>query len=96
VASTRGKTRVDLGSSRLLELALVRLVEVVGEAASDVSGETRFRQLQIPWQWVTSMRHRLAHGENAADFDILWNTIDEDLQPPIGQLETALDVPGTE
>jgi uncharacterized protein with HEPN domain len=96
VALAGGKTRVDLGSDRLLELALVRLVEVVGEAASHVSDETRARHPQIPWRAITSMRHRLAHGYDAVDLDILWNTIDEDLRPLIGQLEAALDMPGAE
>lgn len=94
VALAGGKTRADLADSRLLELALVRLVEIIGEAASRVSDESRARDPQIPWREITAMRHRLAHGYDAVDLDILWDTIHEDLAPLIAQLEATLNVPG--
>lgn len=96
VALAGGKTRADLAHNRLLELALVRLVEIVGEAASGVSDEPRAHYPQIPWRGITTMRHRLAHGYDAVDLDILWDTIDADLPPLVAQLEATLDVPGEE
>ena len=93
VKLTDGKTRADLAGDRLLDLALVRLVEIVGEAASRVSEETQARHPRIPWREVTAMRHRLAHGYDAVDLDILWDTIREDLPPLIAQLQAAVNVP---
>ena len=90
VALASGKTGAALASDRLLELALVRLVEIIGEAASRVGERTRARHPEIPWREITTMRHRLAHGYDAVDLDILWNTIEEDLPPLIAQLDAAL------
>lgn len=91
VALAGDSTRADLPDHRLLELALVRLVEVVGEAASRISDECRAMNPQIPWREVASMRNRLAHGYDAVDLDVLWDTIGEDLPALIGQLESVLE-----
>ena len=50
VEMTRGRTRADLDRDRLLNLALVQLVEVIGEAASRVPEEFRSRHPQVPWR----------------------------------------------
>ena len=70
----------------MLELSLVRLVEVVGEAATRVSAETRARHPQLPWAMMTSMRNRLIHGYDEVDLEVLWGTVTEDLPPLIAQL----------
>jgi len=49
IALTRGKTRKDLDRDRVLSLALVRLPEIVGEAAGRVSKEVCARHPEIPW-----------------------------------------------
>ena len=63
-----GRTRDDLASDKMLVFALVRAIEVVGEAASRISPETR---LAIP----VAMRNRLVHAYFDVDLDILWNTV---------------------
>ena len=62
VAMLVGKERADLQGERMLELALVRLVEIVGEAAARVSSEGQARYPFIPWREVIGMRNRLVHG----------------------------------
>jgi uncharacterized protein with HEPN domain len=57
-----GRTRNDLDSDRMLVFALVRAIEIVGEAASKVTGETREAAAEIPWSLVVSMRNRLIHA----------------------------------
>jgi uncharacterized protein with HEPN domain len=52
VAMVAGKERVDLQSERMLELALVRLIEIVGEAAGRLSPEGQARYPLIPWREV--------------------------------------------
>ena len=91
VEMTRGRTRSDLDTDRQLNLALVRLVEIVGEAASRVSGETRERYRDIPWSEIVSLRNRLIHGYDEVDFDILWEIIQSDLPRLICRLEEILD-----
>jgi uncharacterized protein with HEPN domain len=74
----RGKTRRDLTQNRLLELALTRLVEIVGEAASRVPKEDQARFPDIPWADIVGMRNRLVHGYTEIDLEALWSTIEED------------------
>ena len=62
VAFTRGRSRADLDADELLALALVRLLEVLGEAAKGVSSEFRGRHPQVPWKDVAGTRDRLIHG----------------------------------
>ena len=90
VEMTQGRTRADLDRNRLLNLALVRLVEVIGEAASRVPEEFRSRHPQVPWRQTMGMRNRLIHGYDTVNFDILWTIIQEDLPPLIEQLEAIV------
>jgi len=90
VHACAGKTRADLDTDRLLNLALVRLVEVVGEAANRVSKTGQDQLASIPWRQIISMRNRIIHGYDEVDFDILWVVIRGDLPPLIDTLKTAL------
>ena len=90
VALAQGKTRADLDRDRLLELALVRLLEIVGEAASRVPREDCARYPEIPWPQIVSLRNRLIHGYDAVDMDILWQIIEHDLPPLVAALEIIL------
>lgn len=90
-AMIQGKVRADLQRERMLELALVRLVEIIGEAASRVSVEGQAKYSSIPWAEIIGMRNRLIHGYEEIDPDILWNTIEHDLPPLIAELEKILE-----
>ena len=87
VDMTRGRTRADLERDRMLNLALVRLVEVIGEAASRIPEEFRSRYPEVPWHLTVGIRNRLIHGYDSVNFDILWTIIQEDLPPLIEQLQ---------
>jgi len=69
-----GKEKADLACNRVLELALVRLVEIVGEAANRLPIEDQSRYPSIPWKEIVGMRNRLVHGYDAIDLDVLWDT----------------------
>ena len=86
-----GRSRSDLDNERLLELGLVRLVEIIGEAAAKVTEEFRTAHPQIAWPQVVAMRNRLVHGYDEVDLDVLWDTIQDDLPPLVAQLETMLE-----
>lgn len=83
----RGRKRSDLESDRMLQLALTRLVEIVGEATSRVSISTREKHPEIPWSDIVGMRNRLIHGYDVVDLDLLWDTVETDLPSLIAQLE---------
>ncbi len=86
-----GNDPEDLRRNRMLQLALVRLVEVIGEAASRVSDAGQKRYPSIPWQKARGMRNRLVHGYDMIDLKVLWDTITDDLPPLITELERILD-----
>lgn len=90
VTLAQGKVRSDLDSDRLLNLALVRLLEIVGEAAGRVSREEQVLHPEIPWPQVISLRNRLIHGYDAVDNDILWQIIVHDLPSLVAVLEAIL------
>jgi uncharacterized protein with HEPN domain len=71
---TRGRRREDLDHDEMLTFALTRAIEIVGEAATKISTETRDRYPHIPWMDIIGMRHRLVHAYFDVDHDILWST----------------------
>jgi uncharacterized protein with HEPN domain len=84
---SRGTVRADLDSDRKLNLSLVRLLEILGEAANRVPREEQSRYPHIPWPQLISLRNRLIHGYDQVDFDILWQILTEDLPPLVAALE---------
>jgi uncharacterized protein with HEPN domain len=90
VGFAKGKHRADLDNDRMLAFALVKAIEIVGEAANQVSDATRTQNPDIPWVDIVGMRHRLIHAYFDIDLDILWQTIQHDLPPLITALDNAL------
>ena len=87
MAMVQGKKRSDLNNDRMMELSLVRLVEIIGEAAARVGTNSREKYPSIPWLQIVGMRNRLIHGYDAVDLDVLWDTITDDLPPLIDELK---------
>jgi uncharacterized protein with HEPN domain len=71
VAMASGRTRGELDTDRQLNLSLVRLLEIIGEAAGRVPAWQRLRYPDIPWPEIIGLRNRLIHGYDSVDFDIL-------------------------
>lgn len=90
ISTISGLNRPSLNTDRIRSLALVRLVEIIGEAASKVSLECRTEYPQIPWANIIAMRNRLIHAYFDIDLDILWKTIIEDLPPLAQKIEEIL------
>ncbi len=85
-----GRTRLSLDEDRLLALALVRELEIIGEAASQVSPGQRSALTEIPWAQIIGMRNRLAHAYFSVDLDRIWDTVTDDLPPLVAAPERAL------
>ena len=92
---TAGKTRADLTDDLMLQFALVRALEVIGEAAARVSEPTRAAHPEIPWAAIVGMRNRLVHGYFDVDLEIVSRTTTESLPPLIAALESLLTPPPT-
>lgn len=82
----------DLENDEVLALALVKLLEIVGEAASRVSKEYRVTHSQIPWTAMIGMRNRLVHAYFDINLKILWQTMKEDLPLLIDELNKLSEI----
>src|SRR5258708_17281881 len=89
-ATTSGKTRPVFDNDMVLQLALTRAVEIIGEAASKVSDDLQHSLPQIPWASIIGMRNRLIHAYFKIDLDVMWNTITESVPILIIELEQLL------
>ena len=87
---TRGRTRADLDEDEMFALAVVRLLEIIGEAAKHVSQPIRSLAPAIPWRQIAGTRDRLTHGYFDVDLDIVWSILTEDLPPLCTELERLL------
>lgn len=79
IGFAQDRERRDLDKDRKLTLALIKDIEIIGEAAYQISEETRSRLPDIPWDDIVGMRHRLVHAYFDINLDILWKTVQEDL-----------------
>ncbi|MBW8039077.1 MAG: DUF86 domain-containing protein [Planctomycetes bacterium] len=81
------RSRTDLDTDRKLNLSLVRLLEIIGEAARGISEDFRQNHPDLPWNKMVGMRDRLIHGYFDVNLDVVWETITEDLPDLVAQLE---------
>jgi uncharacterized protein with HEPN domain len=86
-----GKERSDLECNRMLVLALVRLLEIIGEAAAGTSEELRSKYPSIAWRQMAAMRNRLIHGYFEVNLDIVWKTLTAELPPLTKQIRQVLE-----
>lgn len=85
-----GRRCEDLDDDRLLLFAVVRAIEVLGEAASKVSAATWAAALDIPWSNIVSMRNRLIHGYFDIDPTLVWKTATKEIPDLLRQLRAVL------
>jgi uncharacterized protein with HEPN domain len=86
----KNKSRGDLDSDRMLVLSIVKSIEIMGEAASKVTQETRETYTVLPWANIIAMRNRLIHVYFDIDLDRVWDTVTDDLPPLIASLEKII------
>ena len=90
IAFTQGRERSDLDTDEMLGLAVVRLVEILGEAAKNVSQDLKDRNPEIPWRQMAGTRDRLSHAYFDVNLDIMWDIITNGLPSLVHQLERLL------
>ena len=80
----------DLEQNEMMQFALIKLVEIVGEAANRVSVQTQRKHTEIPWADAIAMRNRLVHNYDSVDLSTLRETIVDDLPPLIKSLRAMV------
>ena len=91
---TRDRSRADLDTDRMLNLSLVRLIEVLGEASRRVPADFRSRYPNVPWRQTSDLRKRLIHAYDEINFETLWEINRDEVPLLIEQLESILDENG--
>lgn len=88
---TEGRRREDLDRDEMLSFALLHAMQIVGEAATKISPDTRDQYPRIPWAVIIGMRHRLVHAYFDINHDIMWTTATEAAPELLAQIKTLLD-----
>lgn len=95
VALTAGRSRAQVAADEIGQLALARLLEILGEAAGKVSPEFRAAHGEFPWAEMTGLRNRLAHAYFDVDLEVLLDVVERDLPPLIERVQRLIE-PGSE
>lgn len=82
-----GKTWEEFSKDVLLQDAVVRRLEIIGEAAGRVSAETQKKYAYIPWMAMRGTRNRVIHGYDTVQLDIIWDIAQDDLPGLISELK---------
>jgi len=90
ISFAAGKSRINFDTDRQLQMAVVREIEIIGEAAGKVSEETRKKYPEILWLQISNMRNHLAHVYFDIDLDVVWDTLHRNLPLLIKQIEKIL------
>lgn len=82
-----GMTREQFLDDAKTQDAVVRNLEILGEAAKCVPDGLRCEVSIIPWRNITGMRDRLIHDYFGVNWDIVWDVVTQDLPPLLSQLQ---------
>jgi len=81
----------QLAANKIIFLAAQKAIEIVGEAANQISSEARADLPQVPWTEAIRMRHKLVHGYRSVRAEVIVGTVRNDLPPLIDTLRRALE-----
>lgn len=87
------KRRAGFLRNALLQDAVIRNIEIVGEAAGRISAELTARTPAIPWREIVGMRHRLIHGYLQVNLDTVWEVVERDLPALERRLRALVEPP---
>ena len=85
-----GMTFNEFQRNRMAQLAILKSIETVGEAASRVSNECRESHPEFPWPGIVGMRNRLVHGYFEVNLVRVWDTLQQDIPSLIARLERLI------
>ena len=66
-------------ADRMRQDAIIRKLEIVGEAVKRLSDATRAQRPEIPWKQIAGMRDRLMHAYFGVDLGLVWRVVERDL-----------------
>jgi uncharacterized protein with HEPN domain len=84
---TQGVTWQRFQADELMQHGIMRLVQIIGEAARKISPELKQAHPEVPWQQIIGMRHRLVHEYFRIIAAQVWRVVQEDIPPLISRIE---------
>lgn len=87
VEYTQGLNREAFGTDYKTQDAVIRQLEIIGEASKRISPNLRTTYPEIPWRGMAGMRDILIHQYEEADFDIVWKTVTENIPDVLAKME---------
>jgi uncharacterized protein with HEPN domain len=87
VGKVAGKSRSEFDADENLRLALVHLIQTLGESARRVSPEFQKAHPEVPWKEIIGMRHKVVHDYLHVDYDVVWTVASVHLPPLVPELE---------
>ena len=82
--------RLEFDDDEDLQIVVVHLIQIIGEAASNVSDEFRATHADIPWHEIVSMRHRIVHDYLNINIAKVWETARQDIPTLIALIEPLI------
>jgi uncharacterized protein with HEPN domain len=82
-------------ADRMRQDAIIRKLEIIGEAVKQLSEEIRVRRPEIPWKQIAGMRDRLTHAYFGVDLGLVWRVVDRDLQALEAAVTALIETSGT-
>jgi len=87
---TNGVTREQFDNDEILQNAVIRFLEIIGEASRSISQELKDSHPEIPWREIIGMRNRLIHHYFKVDAEKVWETIQDDIPSLIVMIEPLI------
>ena len=75
----KDKSYEEFEENRMLQDAVIREIEIIGEATKNLSVEFRNKYPEIPWRQIADMRDKLIHGYFGVDLGAVWDTATKDI-----------------
>ena len=86
-----GHTAASFAGDRLVGYAVVRAIQLIGQAARGVSGELQAAHPELPWRQMVGMRNVVVHDYADVDLTLVWKTVRDDLPGLIERLNAILE-----
>ena len=81
----------ELKKSKLYQDAIIRKLELIGEASNHISDELKVRYNDIPWNKIKGMRNRLIHAYFGIDLNLIWEVLIKDIPLLEKQIKNIID-----
>jgi len=90
IAARVSKGREEFDADEDMQIVLVHLIQIIGEAAAGVSDDLILAHPEVPWRQIIAMRNRVVHGYFEVDLNILWDVAIGDVPPLLDQVQAIL------